>query len=574
MNFAPSPLTIGVVITGITALLLWFLVRKKYKRVWYPLIAIFQVKKSRLPNIRLRMPPLLIFLCFCGAVIATVLFAFRPYSMLPVVETQRNSIYMFIDFSPSIQAGTDLVSYRQFLISSYTQLLKLGEVVVGTSHSERVYSFTGVDEFKTHLQTLEFHPEGLVMASVLQKQLDVIIKSVDRIVVVSDRDKHTWDNFHWQHLTDEVGVHLMMTPQTELSFNLYLHRVLVAEQRQPNMRHLDIEVAKAGDLTSATPFTLEVHQQEVILAKTTGEIPAAKNKTIVQVNFSQTEDNKEFFVQIKPHQEDAISIDNKFFFTTHKLARQVVILGDLYGERLIDDPLFQLQSAFEVLNFRVTRMDHMPVKISEPDLWVLAFGKNFAEQQHCPTFKKKSQPVWLLPQSLDIDNHEACLCYLQIIEAKHMTCRKMQELLPMTEATQIGGKKSFIWQKNKLTIFTLPLYAHLQSGLTYAGIPVLLRQLLLEQGLWQKTETHSWPRIADKFTLVSENVRSNVPQGESMLLQAREENLPISAADMKGETVNLQKHRQDAQPWIRGLIVLAVIASLGEGLASVLRKKI
>ena len=573
MNFAPTSLTTGTILIGTTALLLWFLVRKKYKRVWYPLIIIFQVQKSRLPKIRLRIPPLLIFLCFCGATLAAILFSFRPYSLLPVTGTQRKSLYMFIDFSPSVQAGTNISRYRNFLVSRYTQLLKLGSIMVSTSHSEQIYTFAGVDEFKTHLQTLEFHPEGIIMASVLQKQLAVTIKSVDRIVVVSDRDKHTWDNFHWQHLANEVSVHMVNTPKTEIDLNLYLHRVAVAEQHQSNMHHLDIEIVKAGNLTSTTPFTLEVYQQEHRLAQTTGEIPVAKTKSVVRVEFSHTKNEKEFFVQIKPNQKDAISIDNKFFFTTQNLAKHVIILGDLYGERLIDDPLFQLHSAFEVLNFRVTRMDHVPIKISEPDLWVLAFGKNFTEQQHCPTFKKKSQPVWLVPQSSDIDNHEACLCYLQIIEAQGITCREMREILSSTKAQQIGGKKSFIWQKNKLTVFTLPPYAHSQSGLTHAGIPVLLRQLLLRQGLWQQTETHNWPRIADRFALALDNVHSNVPQGESMLLQARKENLPIPAKNVAGKAIALQNHRQDAQPWVRGLIMLAIIASLGEGLASVLRKK-
>ena len=387
-----SNIFVGTLLCTLLALLLWLVARKKYRRVWFPLLSIFAVPQSRLPRLRLRWPPRLAFLCFLLAASTALLFALRPHSLRPTADTQRPlELYLFIDFSPSLSAYTTLAQYRIFLHDVYTRLRQLGRVTVGTSHRDERQKFIHPQAFAEHLATLAFHRAGLHIASVFRRQLPHL-SEMDRIIVVSDRDQHTWHNFHWQHLT--ASLHHLEVPQLRpaADFNLYPQRVSVAADTHLTTQRLDIEIAAAGRREKTQTFTLAVYRQQRQLAQTQASITAEQSRVLLPLQLPRAEQlqaQSQLRLRLQTEPTDAVPLDDDFYFNLDSFVPQVTIIADLHGERLLDDPLFQLQTTFEVLGFKIKRMDRAPHFVARSDLWVLAFGRNFTLQQHCPALTKK-----------------------------------------------------------------------------------------------------------------------------------------------------------------------------------------
>lgn len=549
----------------LSALLLWFLVRKKYRRVWFPLISIFNIGKTRLPRIRLRVPPLFAFLCFLLVSGAALLFSLRPHSVMPVDgEPRKLHLYLFIDFSPSISARVTLNQYREFLLDVYRRLQPLGELTIGTSHQHSTQKYDNHDAFAAQLQQLSFHSEGLIMTSVLRAQLSQL-KTINRIIIISDRDRHTWHNFHWQHLSDSLSVqHLEVPQRRQASSNLYLQSVAaVAEQRFATHRFA-VEVAAAGNLTAPQNFTLSVYRERTKITELEGKINIGQRRVLLPLQFPHSaalQQQKHLRLHLQAAREDAIALDNDFFFTLDNFMPSVVIAADLYGERLIDDPLFQLQTTFEVLGFKVIRLDRVPHRATPADLWVLAFGKNFTLQQHCPTFAR-GQQIWLLPQAAQVAETEVCRCYQQLRKLAPKPCNSLAQALAADDAKQMPQLP--FYRKHNLTVFAIPLYAQPQTGLDYAGIPVLVQQLLQQQGLGIKPARQRWPRHDDIFS-ATQAKPSNVPRGESLLQELTTAQLPPALLPHRSSgKLTLPRYREDARWWIQALLLLAASAMLLE----------
>ncbi len=565
-----SNIFVGALLCTLIAVLLWFVVRKKYRRVWFPLLSIFAVPQSRLPRLRLRWPPLLAFLCFLLTASAALLFALRPHSMRPTVETKRTlELYLFIDFSPSLSAYTTLEQYRMFLHDVYTRLRKLGRVTVGTSHRDEMQKFVHPQAFSAHLKTLAFHRAGLHIASVFRRQLPRL-SEMDRIIVVSDRDQHTWHNFHWQHLTSTL--HHLEVPQlrTAVDFNLYPQRVSVAANTHLATQRLDIEIAAAGVREKAQTFTVAVYRDKQKITQTQASIAAGQSRVLLPLRLpraKQLQAQSQLRLRLQTEPADAVPLDDNFYFNLDSFVPQVTIIADLHGERLLDDPLFQLQTTFEVLGFKIKRMDRAPHFAKHNDLWVLAFGRNFTLQQHCPTLTKKTR-VWLLPQSLTATQNAICRCYQRLRGRVVTKCTTLAAVLAQDGVKQ--SKNSLFYRYNNITVFNLPPYAQPhKDGLKYASVPVLIQQLLQQQGLGKQQAMQQWPRHTDIFSLATvptaELMPTNVPRGESLLQKVASATLPPAVQfDREGEQIGLPRYRRDALLWVQGLLALAALAAVLE----------
>ena len=570
-----SNIFVAVLSLTLLALLLWFIVRRKYRRVWFPLLAIFTVPRARLPRLRLRWPPRLAFLCFLLASSAALLFALRPHSMLPAAETKRQlQLYLFIDFSPSLAAYVSIEQYRVFLQDVYIRLRKLGDLTVGTSHNDTMQQFVHAQAFAEHLASLTFHRAGLHMASVLRQQLPRL-SDMDRTIIVSDRDQHTWGSLHWQHLT--IPLHHLAVPQlrSAADFNLYVQRVSVATATHLTKQRLDIEIAAAGKLNIMRDIMVTVYHDQQKIAQTQASIAAEQARVLLTLALPHTFKLSgasgaslplRLHVQTAP--ADAVPLDNEFYFNLASFVPQATIIADLYGERVLDDPLFQLQTALQVLGFKIKRRDHASRFSATSDLWILAFGKNFTVPQHCPTLSKKT-PVWLLPQARAFDEHAVCQCYQRLRGFDQPNCTTLAQALKQDKARR--AKFFPLYRRANLTVFTAPLYAQQQrqqqqSGLRYASVPVLIQQLLQQQGLGIKQALHQWPRPADIFSLAAPTSKpANVPRGESLLQTIAQTALPPAVRfDPQGEQLALPRYRKDALLWVQGLLALAMVAALLE----------
>ncbi len=568
-----SNIFVGSLLCTSLAISLWFIVRKKYRRVWLPLLSIFALPPSRLPRLRLRWPPCLPFLCFMAAASAALLFALRPHSMHPTAEPNRTlELYLFIDFSPSLSAYTTLAQYRLFLHDVYSRLRQLGRVTVGTSHRDAMQQFIHPQAFAEHLATLDFHRPGLHLASVFRQQLPRL-SDMDRIIIVSDRDRHTWHNFHWQHLT--ASLHHLEVPQLRErpDFNLYPQRVRVVSTPHLTTARLDIDIAAAGVRKTPLSFTLAVYRGQQKITQTQASIAPEQSRVLLplrlprrqQLPRPQAESPLRLHLQTTPR--DALPHDNEFYFNLTSFVPQVAIIADLHGERLLDDPLFQLQTTFEVLGFKIKRMDHAPSVVAQRDLWVLAFGRNFTLRQHCPTLTQKPR-VWLLPQSQHAPQSAICRCYQRLRGRVPRNCTTLAEVLVQDGVA--ADKNALFYHQANITVFSLPPYAQQDTGgIEYASVPVLIQQLLQLQKLTAQQALRQWPRPADIFSLSAaadtELSPANVPRGESLLQQLARATLPPAVQfDGAAERIGLPRYRRDAQLWVQGLLGLAMLAALIE----------
>ena len=147
-------------------------------------------------------------------------------------------------------------------------------------------------------------------------------------------------------------------------------------------------------------------------------------------------------------------------------------------------------------------------------------------------------------------------------------CTSLAEVLAQDGVKQ--NKNSFFYRHNNITIFRLPPYAQPhKDGLKYASVPVLMQQLLQQQGLGQQQTMQQWPRHADIFSLATastaERMPANVPRGESLLQQVARAALPPAVLfEGEGEQIGLPRYRRDALLWVQGLIALAALAALLE----------
>ena len=583
-----SSIFVSTLSCTLLAVALWFIVRKKYRRVWLPLLSIFAVPSSRLPRLRLRWPPWLPFVCFLCAASAALLYALRPHSLHPMAETKRTlKLYLFIDFSPSLGAYTTLAQYRTFLRDVYTRLRKLGRVTVGTSHGDSMQQFIHPQAFAEHLATLTFHREGLQLASVLRQQ-SARLGETDRIIIVSDRDRYTWHNLHWRHLT--ASLHHLEVPQLRerSDVNLYLARLRVVPTPHRATARLEVEVAAAGMREQPQPFTLAVYRGQQKITQTQASIAAEQRRVVLPLRLprhkqsqvqaqSQPQAASQWRVHLHTEPADAVPLDDEFYFNFAMGVPQVTIIADLHGERLLDDPLFQLQTTFEVLGFKIARRDHALSSATPSDLWVLAFGRNFTTPQHCPTLPPKTQ-VWLLPQSPRAPQNTACRCY-QLLRGRVPTdCKTLAEVLAQDGVTQ--DKKALFSQHANITVFRLPPYAQPRTGgFKYAGVPVLIQQLLQQQGLLTppavRQAVRQQPRAADIFSLASASsaaLPANVPRGESLLQKIARADLPPAVRfDRQAERLSLPRYRRAALPWVQALLALAISAALIETAGGLLR---
>ena len=516
----------------------WFIRRRRYRRVWLPIAVVFTAKRTTFPRLQLSRPPWLACLCFLIVAGALATFAYRPQLNY---ETSRpgNKVFLLIDFSPSIAAQLTIEEYRIFLEDHYSRLNVAG---VGTTHNLSIKRVAGIDDFRNYLQQLEFHRRGAILAKILQRQ-SAELKEFDHIVIVADHDNYSWQGFVAQRQRRVSMINLPDNQQSRTNF--YVHQVRNSMPHHPTRHHLDIEIARNNNQTTQ-PFGLEIvdRTNQPLREISQHQIDDNRSITSVSVALSRTEILEEIVIRIIV--EDALTLDNAFFFALPTKGDEVTISGDLASESLIDDPLYRLQTALEVLGLRIDRRITVPAN-QKSALWLVAFGKNFASREHCPD-RQQAQQFWLMPQYQDYHQREACRCYLKL-RNKTGVCDNLKEtLISEGESTD-----EIIRRHDNVTLLTVS-----PRLIGYAQLPVLVKQLLDEQNIDIAKLKDNWPRN-DTLTEHDPLRPSNVPRGESLLVET--DSRPPTLTEQGQQLTVSEKH---GRVWITILLIAVITACLIE----------
>jgi hypothetical protein len=548
----PSKVFGAVAALSVLGLVVWWLKRKRQKRVWLPTMRVMTLEARLMPKLLLRPPPLLAFLCFLLLAAVVTGFALKPRTQVfTPFEPNQTRIHIFADMSPSVAAHVSLEDYAAKMAALYTSLKDSGRVTISTSAAPQVVEPQTAAEVAAVLTKTGFHRGGLKLGTAMKQVLEDV-GEVDRVFIASDRDAHTWGGFNWQYLQEDMHVVFYdLAEGEEAAENLFINDARFLSLPNATSMEWDVEVARKasgreldgklnavyqGKVLSSVPFHLGPDKQRLAV-RVQWPITAIDVKAARAHSDPATAEPLIFKIEA----DDALKADNEFRTRLLGLKQDVLMIADAAGERLLADPAGQLGVALEVLGFRLKRFDFVnqpgPKPLDYP-FWVLVGGGGEGVDRFCPKSlgeaRRKAQKdgfssgpkIWLAPASLDADYRELCQCYARLLldgkdnePTSKEFCGPVENrnhwvgLLPSLGAKQIGGNlgegaNALAWsgrdQNSGLSVlaFTVPLAPSLQTGINHAQMPLLVRELLTWQGIMEPrggigAGVLSWPRVED-----------------------------------------------------------------------------
>ncbi len=621
LMYTPTMFTMGLLGTCLVAGFLWWIVRRKEDRIWLPTIRILPLESRILPKIMIRVPPLVAFLCFLGILGALLFLSTKPKSQIfRTFDPNQSKHLIFVDFSPSVSRHISLEDLKILVKATCDQLIGNGKVQGATSHKKEVYSFDHCEDFDRMLQTLDFHRAGLKLGEAIKKTMALGV-DVDHIYIVSDRDQHTWIDFNWNFLRDEAEVYLVDTSKPQSGGgNLYINNAQMLTQLQASpgstSSEWDIEISRTFDEGEYQGTLQVVYENQTIKEHRFAMSPGRKRQTY-RVDWQTTPPPKgslqgtnPFVVfQIadqQPKIENQILLDDRFYAYYSSKKQNIMVIAENSGEQSLEDPLGPLMASLDTLGFTMERKDFIDqgkTLDTTRDLLIIAGGDSTQAERFCPTTHQVKDPsgsptndetplgnVWLAPLNTQIDYFEMCRCLgrllpkngaFKVAACEHVHTRKdWVTLLPSIGGKQIGGTlgtqgDALAYFFKSIVAFTMPLAPQKSLGLSFAKLPILVRDLLTWQGLYQRqtlSRKSEWPRFADIATDLWDQTDiekptqiSNVPIGESDLNTMDSTDLPPIWNPLQNnlaKTVPMKRDMDDPVPWIK-LVFMLLIALTG-----------
>ena len=177
---------------------LWFLNRKQRKIIYYPILKILDKIPKTYPKIIFKKPPFLpVFVLFCLGLIL-LLISFKP-SVVSFKKSKEpgKKIHIVVDNSASMQGSINKEDLSILVSKLATRLSSVNVVTLSLSNSYDVYKYRDMDGFLENLKSSDFSRKGFRLGHYISKIMR-IISETDQVVLVSDGDKYSWDDFDWK----------------------------------------------------------------------------------------------------------------------------------------------------------------------------------------------------------------------------------------------------------------------------------------------------------------------------------------------------------------------------------------
>ena len=367
----PSIAAVAAVASGIIGALLWWLIRKRQKRIWLPTIRVVELENRVMPKLVLMLPPLVAFLCFLVLAMALSLFAFKPRTQVfTPFEPNQTRVHLFVDLSPSVSAQLSLPDYAARLSDTFKTLQETGRVTVSTSHSAEIMEPATPEELAEKLRSLGYHRAGLKLGAAMKAMMDAL-GDVDRLFIASDRDQHSWTGFNWHYLQDEMDVSFIdLTSQGKEKSNFFVSNAVFLSNVTSQTMDWEVEIARGGTVGEANGNLVVQYSDQTELARTTWKISEGKTRTTARLGWpaslviagkvSEVPDNKlqsPLVFRIEPNLADHLSDDNQLRMPLLGIKQNALLIAETNGERPLEDPAKQLSISLEILGFRTKRYD-------------------------------------------------------------------------------------------------------------------------------------------------------------------------------------------------------------------------
>ena len=561
------------------SLIFWWIIKKQRRKILLPILQIIHLPENPWKKIQLKPPEWIPFLCFFLLSCLLLFLLLEPYKVKEnFTRDEPIRTHVFVDLSPSISAFQSIDEYRKTIKNILIFLQKNHQVSISTTHSQALSSIKKREDIDFFIKGLTYQRAGSKLGMSLQNQL-AFLESKEKLIIISDADKHSWDGFSWQYFSKDLKVRIFdIKKQEKNKINFFVQELKNIISPISATYDWDLTVSLNKKTRKNLNGTLDVFYQEKKLASENWQIKAGDSSTVVAMSLARYEfdhnqqEKKENFLkwEIKPQQEDSIELDNTFRSYIETQTRGVLLISPSQGEEILDDPAYILSMSLESLAYHFERIESLPQDdtFTAYPLWIYFVADNIKAEQCAEQVKKisrlkKNSPkaLWLAPHSLTAAAYEnICQCFSSFIKKGDASvfCQNIKTpsglslIFEKLAATQIGGdiyksKEAFAWQikeeetKLEVVAFVVPLSPHLSTGVTHARFPLLMKTFLQrnsffsardEQSLskWQWPRPHDYLSYIEKKKLLGEkqeaNKQENIPLGESVLAFIEESKKP------------------------------------------------
>ena len=600
----------GLVLASLFGVILWWLIRRKRERIWFPILQIVEHSKRQLPTLKLKAPPWWAFFCYLCLASLLVFLSGEPKQRQLKPRIQKyNREHIFVDLSPSVSAHMSMAEYRRFITSLYNRVSsdQQTKVSLSFSNSDSIYTIADPTELANLLGEADYHRFGAQLGESLEVQLKNL-SEIDQMFILSDADAFSWEGFNWRFLEDKMDLSFVdVRPKVLQQDNIYINYARLATSIGAKTYEWNIEIARRhADGNAQGQLDLLVNSQvyhsvdwqflpDQLRLNMNVALPMAELDQLLSAELKKSADFKEkslvWRIKSQKESQDKMSLDNEFRVSTKLNNQRVLVIAEPGGERFIEDPTYHLQLALEAQGVFVKRTDSLQEanqNVSAYELVIALGGGVLSEKEYCPLFSSvENNPtprhIWLVPYSFEANYPSLCRCLSLLSgqyssENKLMHCEHVSDQQFWAEFPRsIGGKKvgGSLGQKSGLawhlhndstgvevTSFNLPLKPSRRSGLQHSNLPVVLRELMAWQGDGSSVAklTDTWPRLdyyIEKLNKMNSNgsqLLSNVPLGESLGKSLAVDQLPrvIYRDKLKmGTELSVAEGVEDARPWVR-----------------------
>lgn len=599
----------------------WWLIRKRFRDFWLPVVRVFTLQVSRLPRIIVQRPPWIPFLLFLLCALSFLVWSLAPSTkVLLESDPGIRRVHVFIDMSPSVSGQVSLSDLSKKISELLEQVSPKSRVSFGTSHGDNIYEMTSPNEAADVIAGLGFHRGGSKIGSGVRSQI-TRVGNVDQLFVVSDRDQHSWMGFQWQYLAVDAEVHHV--DLDDLGRRVAKPNVFIQDARylsSAGAQTMDWEVELSlGVLDLPVSGKLSALVGGDVMAKANWEIASGARRSLVNVSWPISNVVTELFDPsvewlIEVDGGDLLAMDNTFRTPLKGRRDQVVLVGEPSGELRLEDPLVPLETALRVSGYAVSRYDRWPVSnhadsgaaVDTSGTIVMLSGESSDLELWCPrslmnhSATSKVGNLWLTPRFLQGSFAPLCLCLANLGSriSSDMCDGQMSRgdwisLLRAVGGKQVGGDLgeasgslammiSSPDMPRRILSFTVPVRPIPEIGLNWGQFPIMIKDLMLfSQGKnvlgHQESQgvSGSWPRLADvsAANLVSEGMAeqwtqvfrsTNVPVGESLISVMPLSDLPSSwssATSSNRDGIRSGRESEDSRLWVNILasLILCVL---------------
>lgn len=597
------------------SLAMWFFIRMQWRKVWLPTLRVIDLESTEIRKIKVQTPPWIPFLLFLLASLVFLFFTSKPKNLVSQESTPTNMrIHLFLDLSPSVAAHLTLPQYVQRVEQVWNDISSHSKITVSSSHSAWISSPKNFHEVQELIYALGFHRAGIHLGSAIKQQREKM-GDIDGLVIFSDANTLSWQNFNWNFLAEDMKLFLVdLRSDKAISDNVFFRDIrLFSEPDYPTLEW-DLEIERtSANLEARRGDVKLIHGGETLIS-----VPWSLNKGVLKTlvrasvhakKISQLSNvDTPLLWTLEAHEADALNLDNSFRMPLKGLRQDVLLVGEPFGERQLEDPFYQLSMALETFGFVPQRMDRWTsslAKTSYPFV-ILAVDESQALEDTCPLAyasqlanarlqnSEQTFPViWLMPKIVGSSLKNVCSCFQKLTDVKSNSpdlCAQaynpmnFNEIMKATGAQALGAKISntqsaFGWYKEdrelgmKVATYALPLMPSRKMGIDHAVFPLIVKELLQWQGLVDtklaKKKFSDWPRIADlsqipewqDASLNAHDMESNVPLAASYLSSLGSEELPplwITGQKLFNRDYRFQKDDYEPGFWIP--LILSLLA--------------